>query len=48
MTGNKTRVLEDKKIDVKLKLAGLWTTVMLIYVYVDIIGFYELGLLKRY
>ena len=46
VTENKTRVLEDGKIDVKLKLAALWTTVMFVYTYVDIIGFYEPGTIE--
>lgn len=39
----KNSVLEDMQINVKLKLAALWTSVILVYVYVDFIGFYEPG-----
>lgn len=46
MAENKTRMLEDEKIDVKLKLAALWTTVVLVYAFVDIIGFYEPGTIE--
>ena len=35
--------LPDAPVSVRLKLAALWTAVMLLYVYVDIIGFYEPG-----
>lgn len=40
---NTTGVLENGKIDVKLKLAALWASVMFVYAYVDIIGFYKPG-----
>lgn len=43
---NTTRVLEDIKVNVKLKLAGLWATVMFVYVYVDIIGFFKPGVIE--
>ena len=32
---NTTRVLENGKIDVKLKLAALWASFMFLYIYVD-------------
>ncbi|MFA5313300.1 MAG: DUF6326 family protein, partial [Methanomassiliicoccales archaeon] len=34
-------VLEDLRIPTQVKLAGLWATVMFMYIYVDIIGFYQ-------
>ena len=37
------RILEDVKINVKIKLSALWVTVMFIFVYVDIFGKYEPG-----
>jgi hypothetical protein len=40
---NAPGTLEDIKVNVKLKLAALWATVMFIYIYVDILGFYEPG-----
>lgn len=41
-TSKKTaRILEDVKINVKIKLAGLWATVMFIYIYTDIVAFYS-------
>src|ERR1041385_7719215 len=41
-----TRELEDVKVPVKLKLAGLWASVMFMFVYVDVIGFYRPGVIK--
>ncbi|WP_411968707.1 DUF6326 family protein [Haloferax sp. YSSS75] len=35
--------LEDTWIDVKLKLAALWISVLFLYVYVDILSFYRPG-----
>src|SRR5918911_1554750 len=40
------RELEDVKIHVKLKLAALWASVMFVYVYVDIIGFFKPGVIQ--
>ncbi|MFX1507550.1 MAG: DUF6326 family protein [Promethearchaeota archaeon] len=36
-------VLEDTKINVKLKLAALWCSLVLIYLYADLFGFYIPG-----
>ncbi|MDQ3810070.1 MAG: DUF6326 family protein, partial [Chloroflexota bacterium] len=41
-----TRVLENIKVNVKLKLAGLWASVMFVYLYVDVIGFYKPGAIE--
>lgn len=38
-------VLEELRIPTQVKLAGLWATVMFMYVYVDIIGFFRPGLI---
>jgi len=38
-----TRTLEDVKINVKTKLSALWVTLMLFYIYADILGFYTPG-----
>ena len=38
-----TRILEDVKINVKITLSVLWATVMFLYIYVDIFGFYQPG-----
>jgi hypothetical protein len=36
-------ILEDTKINVKLKLAALWGSLVLIYLYADLFGFYVPG-----
>ena len=36
-------MLEDPKINVKLKLAGLWTSSMFLYVYGDFFGLFQPG-----
>ena len=38
--------LDDVKINVKIKLSALWVTIMLIYIYVDIFGFYKPGIIE--
>ena len=38
--------LEDTKIPVKIKLSGLWTSLMLCYVYGDYFGLYRPGQLE--
>lgn len=45
-TGNETDGLEAAKVNVKLKLAGLWTSFMFLYVYVDIFGFFAPGTIE--
>jgi hypothetical protein len=45
-TNKKTTELEDVKINVKIKLSALWVTVMFLYVYADVRGFYETGVLE--
>jgi len=40
-------VLEDMKVNVKLKLSALWVALMFIFVYVDIFGFYEPGSIEN-
>ena len=41
-----TRDLEDIKLHVKLKLAALWASVMFIYLYVDVLGFFKPGVIE--
>ena len=43
----KTRVLEDMKINVKIKLSALWVTLMLFDIYADIVGFYSPGNIEK-
>jgi len=40
------RELEDVKVHVKLKLAALWASLMFMYVYVDVIGFFRPGFIE--
>jgi hypothetical protein len=40
------RDLEDIKVHVKLKLAALWASVMFIYLYVDVLGFFKPGVIE--
>ena len=37
------RTLADPSVSVKVKLAGLWAALMLLYVYADILSFYRPG-----
>lgn len=39
-------VLEELRVPTQVKLAGLWATVMFMYIYVDIIGFFQPGLIE--
>jgi hypothetical protein len=41
------RILEDSKVSVKLKLAGLWTSFMFLYIYVDYFHLYMPGALQN-
>ena len=38
--------LEDAKVNIKIKLSILWATVMFLYLYVDVIGFYQPGVIQ--
>jgi hypothetical protein len=38
--------LVDVQVPVRLKLSALWVTVMFLYVYVDIFGFYKPGTIE--
>lgn len=44
---NTARVLDDVKINVKLKLSAIWVTLMLFYIYADILGFYTPGTIEQ-
>ena len=45
--GKPTKLLEDGKIDVKIKLSALWATLKFCYTYADILGFYAPGNLEE-
>jgi hypothetical protein len=42
-----TRVLEDSKVSVKVKLSALWAALMFLYTYGDILGFYTPSILEQ-
>lgn len=42
-----TRILEDVKINVKLKISALWVTVMLLFAYGDIFGYFRTGFIEN-
>ena len=39
-------ILEDVKINIKIKLSTLWASVMFIYLYVDVFGFFKPGVIE--
>ncbi len=39
--------MEDTPVNVKIKLAGLWTALMFLYTYGDILGFYTPGTIEN-
>ncbi|UCH58379.1 MAG: hypothetical protein JSV61_09160 [Anaerolineales bacterium] len=41
------KILEDKKVNVKIKLSALWVALMFCYTYADILGFYAPGNLEE-
>jgi hypothetical protein len=45
-SNHKAMTLEDAKIDVKIRLSALWVTLMLFYIYADILGFYTPGIIE--
>jgi len=45
-SNNKAMTLGDAKIDVKIRLSALWVTLMLFYIYADILGFYTPGIIE--
>ena len=48
MNSNKktARILEDMKINVKIKLSALWVTLMFFYLYADVLSFYQPGFIE--
>ncbi len=49
MNSNKktTRSLEDMKVNVKLKIAGLWASVLFLFIYVDYFGLFIPGVIRK-
>jgi len=46
-TINRTTEKEDVKINVKMKLSALWVTLMLLYIYADILSLFKEGAIKK-
>ena len=44
---NTSETLEDIKVNVKFKLAALWTSLMFIYLYVDFFGLFTPGAIEE-
>ena len=42
-----TTILEDAKINVKIKLSALWVAVMFLFIYVDYFGLFKPGLIEN-
>jgi len=42
-----TTTFEDPKINIKIKLAGLWASVMFIFIYVDYFGLFIPGFMRK-
>lgn len=47
LSGKDTSTLEDQKTNIKILLAGLWTSVMFIFIYVDYFGLFIPGFLQK-
>jgi len=49
MNSNKKtrRILEDAKINVKIKIAALWIALMFLYIYADIKSFFQPGIIEQ-
>ncbi len=41
MSKNRTADLQDTKVDLKVVLSGLWTSMLFVFAYVDIFGFWR-------
>lgn len=46
MTEQTGKVLEDAKVNVKLKISALWAAVMLLFAYGDIFGYFRTGFIQ--
>lgn len=42
-----TRGFDNVKVNVKIKLSALWVTLMLFYIYADMLGFYTPGTIEK-
>jgi Family of unknown function (DUF6326) len=39
--------LQDKKVNIKIVIAGLWTAIMFVYLYADYLSLYRPGILNK-
>ena len=46
-TINKTTEKQDVKVNVKMKLSALWVTLMLLYIYADILSLFKAGAIEK-
>lgn len=46
-SNNKTSELEETKINVKAKLSALWVSIMLLYIYADILSLFRPGQVEK-
>ena len=46
-TSRQTAEMEDMKIGVKMKLSALWVTMMLLYIYADILSLFKPGQVEK-
>lgn len=46
MTYNNMNILEDTKVNIKLKISALWITMLFIFAYVDIFWFFQPGIIE--
>ena len=46
MSTRRTTALQDTKVDVKVVLAGLWTSMLFVFAYVDIFGFFRADIIN--
>lgn len=44
---NTVRILEDVQVNVKMKLSALWVTLMLLYIYADILSLFRPGKIDK-
>ena len=42
-----TRILEDVKVNVKIKIAGLWASILFLFIYVDYFGLFIPGVMGK-
>jgi hypothetical protein len=48
MSTTTTRQYQDTRVDVRLVLTALWTAMLFVFAYVDIVGFYRASSFSRW